>query len=711
MADENVVNGKLLLVNAGDGNYPSDYNYTMPEHTKSDMYYTYMEVIIPTDKIQTYDANEEFAIMFGNSSETTMFFRGFSNGSSGEGHIEILMRPNDVDPVFPTITNMDEINTLFSNEYVVVSLMILPKLNKNPLITPDSIYTNSLAVFINGIQLEFEYNDTNIPLLVLPSMLNGGNFIRNYSIPNGSYMIFNTEYERFIYKNLANMCYSENQKKAIQVENIKKNIISTTGSDIVFRSSYPFSHTTKFLNNWQYLSFNSDFLSDTENPIKLYMEIEIPTSLYDRLDGLAGVSFDFSLAQLKYDSLNIIDQANSVYSTRYDSNSFGWEEEDDLYETQRADYTWFNYIANYSNTFNINNKIPSDRPKDYLYIIYMIANNADGDLHGYLGVQNLNRDEYDISVDLEDKGHIDILPTDKCFPYFSMFSGGEDVYDFSVNIGEGKFHTIPSQYTDKESKGYSQLFRSTTNAHWKSLWKHSRTIQFTTYLQDNPVIFPLDLFRNNNENMFVEIKVERQNNSKVEYAVGTGIELYDSTDNENIKNINKGIWHCEGSTLSNANVLGHKTGASVGGGDLKNYYSIALYYNIKRSKKCIYVLSSDGAGIDESDNRYFSEINVKQDNIDITNFKNIYIHLIPEDKESSVVGTELGTITINFGPTALNSDFQKYIDELLKQDELPDIQYHKANIFKNHNYHVLTPYFGYDMDNDVIAGYDKGVWK
>lgn len=711
MADENVVNGKLLLVNAGDGNYPSDYNYTMPEHTRSDMYYTYMEVIIPTDKIQTYDASQYFSIAFGREGRTTIYFRG---SDSSNNHVSVGIRLN-TDSMYATIENIDEINALFSNEYVVVSLMVLPKLNKNPLITPNSIYTNSLAVFINGIQLIFRYDDTNIPLVPLIDMdydpsLPAGVFMTNYIIPNGSYMIFNTEYERFIYKNLADMCYSENQKKAIHVENIKKNIISTTGSDIIFRSSFPFSHTTKFLNNWQYLSFDSDFLSDTENPIKLYMEIEIPTSLYDKLDDLAGVSFDFSLAQLKYDSLNIIDQANSPYSTRYDSNSFGWEEED-LYETQRADYTWFNYIANYSNTADINNKIPNDRPKDYLYIIYMIANNADGDLRGYLGVQNLNRDEYDISVDLEDKGHIDILPTDKCFPYFSMFSDGADVYDFSVNIGESKFHTIPSQYTDKESKGYSQLFRSTTNAHWKSLWKYSRTIRFTTYLQDNPVIFPLDLFRNNDENMFVEIKVERQNNSKVEYAVGTGIELYDSTDNENIKNIDKGLWHCEGSTLNNANVLGHNTGASVGGGDLKNYYSIALYYNIKRSKKCIYVLSSDGAGIDESDNSYFNKINVKQDNIDITNFKNIYVHLIPEDKESSVVGTELGTITINFGPTALNSDFQEYIDELLKQDELPDIQYHKANIFKNHNYHVLTPYFGYDMDNDVIAGYDKGVWK
>ena len=697
MADENVVNGKLLLVNAGDGNYPSDYNYTMPEHTKSDMYYTYMEVIIPTDKIQTYDANEEFAIMFGNSSETTMFFRGFSNGSSGEGHIEILMRPNGVDPVFPTITNMDEINTLFSNEYVVVSLMILPKLNKNPLITPDSIYTNSLAVFINGIQLEFEYNDTNIPLLPLPSMLNGGNFIRNYSIPTGSYMIFNTDYERFIYKNLADMCYSENQKKAIQVENIKKNIISTTGSDIVFRSSYPFSHTTKFLNNWQYLSFNSDFLSDTENPIKLYMEIEIPTSLYDRLDGLAGVSFDFSLAQLKYDSLNIIDQANSVYSTRYDSNSFGWEEEDDLYETQRADYTWFNYIANYSNTFNINNKIPSDRPKDYLYIIYMIANNADGDLHGYLGVQNLNRDEYDISVDLEDKGHIDILPTDKCFPYFSMFSGGEDVYDFSVNIGEGKFHTIPSQYTDKESKGYSQLFRSTTNAHWKSLWKYSRTLSFNTFLQDNPVIFPLDVFRNMNENMFVEIEVA----TRAEYAIGTGLTFYDNTDNQVLKGIENGLY-CSNST-TNEDLYIYKDSAQ----DTKVQFSnssdtIALFYNSKKKEFKILNHKSSGA-VDER----YTEIITDDSQLNI--YKNIMVHSIPSDQDNVTVNTNLGNITINFGPVSEN--YQDYIDELLKQDELPDIKYHKTNIFKNHNYHVLTPYFGYDMDNDVIAGYDKGVWK
>ena len=207
MADENVVNGKLLLVNAGDGNYPSDYNYTMPEHTKSDMYYTYMEVIIPTDKIQTYDANEYFSISFGREQRTTINFRG---SDSSIDHVSVIIRPES-ESIFPDITNIDEINTLFSNEYIVVSLMILPKLNKSPFITTDNLFTNSLAVFINGIQLEFEYNGTNIPLLPLIDMFYDSSsdlFIRNSKIPSGSYMIFNTEYERFIYKNLANMCYT-----------------------------------------------------------------------------------------------------------------------------------------------------------------------------------------------------------------------------------------------------------------------------------------------------------------------------------------------------------------------------------------------------------------------------------------------------------------------------------------------------------------------
>lgn len=706
MADENVVNGKLLLVNAGDGNYPSDYNYTMPEHTKSDMYYTYMEVIIPTDKIQTYDANEEFAIMFGNSSETTMFFRGFSNGSSGEGHIEILMRPNGVDPVFPTITNMDEINTLFSNEYVVVSLMILPKLNKNPLITPDSIYTNSLAVFINGIQLKFEYNDTNIPLLPLPSMLNGGNFIRNYSIPNGSYMIFNTEYERFIYKNLANMCYTTQLAStgtyisAGNIPYLDLKYYNPTELKIVRNSA----SKEKFIGNDCFFTINEN------DKYGFYIELEFDNtfSMKSASSKLGFYSFGEYLDYNKFDKM---------YKPEYSLDTTPWDESYDDNDPYKSHPGYIFYVTTTGSDLGeiyvggelLQFDTPGGTSGKFTIVIYSKKNE-----------NNL----YDIYVSVIDTTNWDgetyleftptLLYTDKHLADNNVMYGlnwSQDstinYVDFTINTGYNRYKTKP-----KDDELFEEsMNRVTANAHWKDLMKHSRTIQFTTYLQDNPVIFPLDLFRNNDENMFVEIKVERQNNSKVEYAVGTGIELYDSTDNENIKNIDKGLWHCEGSALDNANVLGHKTGASVGGGDLKNYYSIALYYNIKRSKKCIYVLSSDGAGIDESDNRYFKKINVKEDNIDITNFKNIYVHLIPEDKESSVVGTELGTITINFGPTALNSDFQKYIDELLKQDELPDIQYHKTNIFKNHNYHVLTPYFGYDMDNDVIAGYDKGVWK
>ena len=48
MPDDNVKNGKLLTVNAGDGNFPSDYEYRLREHTKTDMYYTYIEALIPT---------------------------------------------------------------------------------------------------------------------------------------------------------------------------------------------------------------------------------------------------------------------------------------------------------------------------------------------------------------------------------------------------------------------------------------------------------------------------------------------------------------------------------------------------------------------------------------------------------------------------------------------------------------------------------------
>ena len=694
MADENVVNGKLLLVNAGDGNYPSDYNYTMPEHTKSDMYYTYMEVIIPTDKIQTYDANEYFSISFGREQRTTINFRGYDSSTD---HISVIVRPESLS-IFPDITNIDEINSLFSNEYIVVSLMILPKLNKNPLITPDSIYTNSLAIFINGIQLEFEYNDTNIPLLPLIDMFYDPNtsssdlFIRNSKIPTGSYMIFNTEYERFIYKNLANMCYTTQLSSTgtyISTGNIPYldlKYYNPTELKIVRKSA----SKEKFIGNDCYFAINEN------DKYGFYIELEFDNtfSMKSASSKLGFYSFRMYLDYNKFDK---------IYKPEYSLDTTPWDESYDDNDPYKSYPGYIFYVTTTGSDLGeiyiggelLQFDTPGGTSGKFTIVIYSKKNE-----------NNL----YDIYVSAIDTTNWDgetyleftptLLYTDKHLADNNVMYGlnwSQDslvnYVDFIINTGYNRYKTKPND----DELFEESMNRVTTNAHWKDLMKHSRTLSFNTFLQDNPVIFPLDVFRNMNENMFVEIEVE----TRAEYAIGTGLTFYDNTDNQILKGIENGLY-CSNST-TNADLYIYKDSAQ----DTKVQFSnssdtIALFYNSK--KKEFKILNHKSSG--EVDEKYTETIT---DSSQLNIYKNIMVHSIPSDQDNVTVNTNLGNITINFGPVSEN--YQDYIDELLKQDELPDIQYHKTNIFKNHNYHVLTPYFGYDMDNDVIAGYDKGVWK
>lgn len=697
MADENVVNGKLLLVNAGDGNYPSDYNYTMPEHTRSDMYYTYMEVIIPTDKIQTYNASEYFSIRFGREGRTTINFRG---SDSSTDHISVIVRPESLS-IFPDITNMDEINSLFSNEYVVVSLMVLPKLNINPLITPDSIYTNSLAVFINGIQLEFEYNDTNIPLLPLIDMFYDPNtsssdlFIRNSKIPTGSYMIFNTEYERFIYKNLANMCYTT-QLASIGTYISSGNIPYL---DLKYYNPTELKIVRKSASKEKFIGNDCFFTINENDKYGFYIELEFDNtfSMKSASSKLGFYSFGTYLDYNKFDKM---------YKPVYSLDTTPWDESYDDNDPYKSYPRYIFYVTTTGSDLGeiyvgrelLQFDTPGGTSGKFTIVIYSKKNE-----------NNL----YDIYVSAIDTTNWDgetyleftptLLYTDKHLADNNVMYGlnwSQDslvnYVDFTINTGYNRYKTKP-----KDDELFEEsMNRVTANSHWKSLWKYSRTISFNTYLQDNPVIFPLDIFRNMNENMFVEITMSEIGNA--EWALGSGFLFYDNTDNQLMKSIQDGFY-C--SNVWSKNINKYTNGTSEETIKITLYYNkVGFYYNHKL-KKLIILEQKDFVTGEIVETKSYD---ITSDD-DLNKLKNIMVHIYPTDTIGTTANFDLGTMSINFGPTS--NYFQSYIDELLKQDELPDIQYHKANIFKNHNYHVLTPYFGYDMDNDVIAGYDKGVWK
>lgn len=732
--NSDILGGKLLLSN-NDNNLSNDYKFISSDYTNYDMYYTYIEAIVPTQHLETYSEDgtaTPLQIDIGKNSDISIDIYkdnicGYNlDVNNNKLNFELYDGPNFFK------------NTISTNEYLVLNIMILPKLNFDDSGVPsnphlENIESNSIKLLINGKDIGFIYeNDsftgrTNI-LRIKQFYDKSDNFSELFKvpkIPNKCYVIWNTEYERFMYKNLANMCYLEDQKYNINVNDIKKDFLSTTNSEIYLNSD-ACKTKNKFFPNWDNLFLSNNFLNDDNNPIKLFIELKIPRfliykSLEDEIFG--GYYLYISLAKLK-ENINIFDIMYYNKNSSYDYKEFGLDK-DIISVNEDIQPYLFNIIGNnldFIKEYSINWTGNEINDNTYCYADYMIAlNKNDNNLHEYIGFyeQKDNTEEkFEVPVTFYDIGIINI-EEGNYFPYINIdsISNNQDNYLFhyqTANFGESKFHIIPDMYST-DSTEYKQLYRSIENSNWKSLWKYKRTLQFTTFLQDNPVIFPLDLIKDSSSNFFLEIITTRNNNSLLEFALGSGIEFYNKNDNAVFKTLTSGIYHCE--YIDNSEYQTNSSGTeqingikfvktdsttgTFGEKEYSYYDKIAFYYNKNTDNENIYVL------IIQNGNTVNQLGKVPVSNL--LPLKNIMVHLRPRDINNATAGTDLGTITINFG---YNSDyFQDYIDELLKQDELPDTKYHKTNIFKNHNYHVLTPYFGYDMDNDVIAGYDKGVWK
>lgn len=713
--NSDILGGKLLLSN-NDNNLSNDYKFISSDYTNYDMYYTYIEAIVPTQHLETYledGTATPLQIDIGKNSDISFEF--YKDKISGY-MMNFNNEKKDIDVTFSDCLNYYK-GIITSKDYITIGIMILPRLNIDiDHIDENNKETNSILLVINGMQILFKYNGYDrTQVLSIRKFYNDSD---NYSelfkvprIPNKCYVIWNTEYERFMYKNLANMCYSEDQKGIVNSNDIKKDFLSTTDSDIIHSNRLYMNRLYKFFRSWQNLYLSEDFLNDNSKPIKLYLELKASAEeIYECMD-FGDYDLNMSLAKFK-ENLNIFDM---LYL--HNLSSLGLEEfgiEDSNNQQFYQDY-WFNIVGNKENLNYGNGGWQGNNGDNYDYAVYMIAlDKSTNKLHEYFGcIENITDDSYENSVTFKDIGEIDVEPG-YYFPFVDLSSQVAKIYQDSLNFGESKFHIIPDMYST-DSTQYKQLYRSVENSNWKSLWKYKRTLQFTTFLQDNPVIFPLNLIKDSSSNFFLEIITTRNNNSLLEFALGSGIEFYNKNDNAVFKTLTSGIYHCEyiddseyqtnsSGTEQINGIKFIKTDSTTGtfGEKVNSYYDkIAFYYNKNTDNENIYVLNiQDGNTVNQ-----LGKVPVSN----LLPLKNIMVHLRPRDINNAIAGTDLGTITINFGYES--EYFQDYIDELLKQDELPDIKYHKTNIFKNHNYHALTPYFGYDMDNDVIAGYDKGVWK
>ncbi len=749
MINSNVVDGKLLLSN--EDNNSKKYGLMSDKYTNYDMYYTYMEAIIPIDKLESYSedgSTTPLTIAFGKDSDVEVNIYkdnldAYATTSEGTKiHYNVLKEggytveegdytlEEKFDPANTLATYYSPYNSdLESKDYMVFSIMILPMLNYDNSIEYWGNITNkesnSILFFINGIQIGFNNIDnpgvlffSRLPFLRIKQFYDNKNefseLIKIIKIPNKCYIILNTEYERFMYKNLAIMCNNENELKNIEVKDIKKDFLSTTGQEIFLISTtnnYGRQDKCTINSYLQNLQISKDFLNDNSKPIKLYLEFLCSYDrFYDSQDfggGTPDILSGIGYINNKYK--NIFDCLYWYFSS-YDNIKFKFDD----YEFEDKDFANNNYAHGYYNYgiyYNSNNpeifnfignkidlkKLPyyGTTTYDSMFFAYMIAIDPNTNkLHEYaLKTRNFDENTYSNYATFEDIGEIN-LSEGTYIPYLICNSVSILFTYKYINFGESKFRVIPDIFPEG-SDGYKQLYRSVENGNWKSLWKYNRTIQFTTFLQDNPVILPLDLIRDNNDNFFLEIITTRNNNSLLEFALGSGIEFYNKNDNAVFKTLTSGIYHCEyideseyqTNSSGTEQINGIKfiktdsTTGTFGEKEYSYYDKIAFYYNKNTDNENIYVLNiQNGNTVNQ-----LGKVPVSN----LLPLKNIMVHLRPNNA-SSEADTDLGTITINFG---YNSEyFQEYIDNLLSYDNDNSIDLVKINDQSDLSYKLTENY-------------------
>ena len=760
MINSNVVDGKLLLSN--EDNNSKKYGLMSDKYTNYDMYYTYMEAIIPIDKLESYSedgSTTPLTIAFGKDSDVEVNIYkdnldAYAVTSEGTKiHYNVLKEggytveeggytvEEKFDPANTIATYYSPYNSdLESKDYMVFSIMILPMLNYDNTIEYWGNITNkesnSISFFINGIQIGFNNIDnpgvlffSRLPFLRIKQFYDNkdkfSKLIKITKIPNKCYIILNTEYERFMYKNLAIMCNNENELKNIEVKDIKKDFLSTTGQEIfLISTTNGFGRQDKCtINSYlQNLHISKDFLNDNSKPIKLYLEFLCSYDRFYDSNDLGGGNPDIlsGIGYINNKYKNIFDCLYWYFSS-YDNIKFGFDDyefEDKNFDNYTGEYWDYGiyYNSNNPEIFNfIGNKIDLENlpyygttTYDSMFFAYMIAIDPNTNkLHEYaLKTRNFDENTYSNYATFEDIGEINLsegtyIPYLICNSLSILFT-----YKY-INLGESKFHVIPDIFPEG-SDGYKQLYRSIENSNWKSLWKYNRTIQFTTFLQDNPVILPLNLIRDNNDNFFLEIITTRNNNSLLEFALGSGIEFYNKNDNAVFKTLTSGIYHCEyiddseyqtnsSGTEQINGIKFIKTDSTTGtfGEKVNSYYDkIAFYYNKNTDNENIYVLNiQDGNTVNQ-----LGKVPVSN----LLPLKNIMVHLRPNNA-SSEANVDLGTITINFG---YNSDyFQEYIDNLLSYDayiKLVDLSYYARDNITNYKSITSIPQENLDYLNSGL---------
>lgn len=631
------------------------------ENTATKRYYLYAEIVIPifnNDPGTTYDNNNIY-IRFMNTDFSTIDSSEYSNldnyshsklkiefdsplGTSQYSKfsyntydfLDSKSYSNNFDDSFP--------NSNINENFRVISLMILPELNKPDVTIKDNSNTDysTLLLFINGRQFTFSPNTAPLPLY---KFYNGDDAIAQIVVETDfsdtgydqiPFIIWNTAYDKFVYQDLANMCYKEYTKSIMNVNN-----------------------------NIKYPLFDSNFkvLVPEYDAFGLYLysigntksKITIPSSngfVFYKVFKLTKTSTALNVP-IRIDLINLQDDSYNVFNEDY-AEEYSFLNITDSLQEQIV------RTANYN--FNSNEK------EKYL-ICYLRVTNNNQVMFGY---GNTNVIEVNFGPTQETVSLINNS-------YYSLQVKSTNVsYDDDVQIEDISYSGNIPYPTDITTEEKNSLFMSPNNYHWKSLWKYNRTIEYSSSLQDNPVILPLNVFtEDENENMFIEFDIS----STYEWRINlfdTG-QFTGTTDNaavtENTLFLNNGIEYHKRSTHLYLNIV--KDNESVFDSEtypfIQNGISrFMIYYNSTDKKLLLKFGNSDPIEITE----------ITKDVL-----RNILCH---------IPGT--GSITINFGPTS--DYFQDYIDEILDKDNFEEptqeIQIINKNIVKDLQFYNISDIIG-----------------
>lgn len=646
------------------------YYLNIDENTDKDRYYLYTEIIVPCNKL--VDSTSNYIYISFMSQDITSIpddeLSDYENGLdpyrysslslniqkiSNTLYCDSAYRLKDItgelegdlftNPIRTESSNFKIEN--FTDSFITVSLMILPEINKPLESVGSSTDYSTLLLFINGTQIDHVGATTKSHVLPVYKFYNSDSSIAQIvcniyyleqedQIP---YVIWNTEYERFIYKDLALMCYKDYTKT-------KKNISSNMVNYPLFDSCFRFISYGGASNNFSsmFAPYSSPYIKYTFDTNTLQQEGFKFYKVYKIIGKNPGNNI-----KLRIYITQAVDDNYNVFNYRYSKTNYSNITPRDVPDTDI-----------------IGIEFQLDETKDEEYIIIYLRYYNNQLRFGSDHIYSLSDDVYptERTVQLTPGTYYNINIT--TVSWYSGYHVKIEDISYSGNI------PYPTDITTEEK---NSLFMSPNNYHWKSLWKYNRTIEYSSPLQDNPVILPLNVFTDDeNENMFIEFIINPvgSTGSINDYCIG----LFDTlsfetdindlitdagTDYTNITFKNGVSVSYMTATFIKPSTWSNGTQSIIGqhATSVNDVKAICFYYN-SSTKKLILEKK-------EERSETFGPFKIELVGVDKSNLRNIYTHIT---RINSNIITATAKLNINFGPTS--DYFQDYIDEILDQDKI-----------------------------------------